>query len=204
MPILVTNVSNKFQMQSVTEFWLARTTNSSMFWHLAHSHRSVALKHLPLQEMEHPLRGGRAVELAPLQNNCNPSPKRHPKPSKPEEITDPLLKKPRISHSPKETAAQQSRGRMYKSGLKKKKMSQWHPGGAAKRVPLVLRQQSAGRKQLRSKDRKRPEATTEQPPSSAMLLRLEAGPKKEENIKNVRNWLCIERNLAKGAVTAYV
>lgn len=91
------------------------TTNSSIFWHSARSSESLFLCR-PLQETEHPYWGGRAAPLAPFRNNCNPSLTRHPKPSKPEEITDPLLKKPRISHSPKETASEQSRERMYKHG----------------------------------------------------------------------------------------
>lgn len=89
------------------------TTNSSIFWHLARSSESLFLCR-PLQETEHPYWGGRAAPLASFRNNCNPSPTHHPKPSKPEEITDPLLKKPRISHLPKETSSEQSRERPYK------------------------------------------------------------------------------------------
>lgn len=179
----------------VSSFDQPGATNSSMVWHLVHSRKSVSLKHPPLQEKEHPHQGGRAAELASLQNNSNPSPKCHPKPCEPEEITDPLLKKPRISHSPIETAARQSRGR----NLQIKKDPAVTPGGTAERVPLLLCQQSAGRKQLRSKDQDRPEAREEQPPSP----RLEAAAKKEENVKKVKNWLCIDKNLAKWALTAY-
>lgn len=126
--------------------------------------------------MEHPYSGGRAAPLAPLRNNCNPSPKHHPKPSKPEEITDPLLKKPRISHSPKETATEQSWERTYKHGSPEDKAAT--PRRSS--VHLILLS-SSSRGETIGKD-PRPQQTS---PLSTRLLWLETKTKNERNIKNV-------------------
>lgn len=149
------------------------TTDSSIFWHLACSSESFFLCR-PLQETEHPYR---AAPLAPFRNNCNPSPTHHPKPSKPEEITDPLLKKPRISHSPKETVSEQTRERTYKHGVPEDMAVT--PGRSSVHLILCLLGRNS-RGQMTGKD-PRPQQT----PLPSRLLKLETETKNEENIKNV-------------------